>query len=112
MASSDMATIGEVKTRRSKGAERRLELIEVTIDCLARHGYEGTTIGVVAEAVGMSRGIVNFHFETKEQLLLETLRFLADEYRAHWKAALAAAGPQSAQRLWALAMADFDRAIC
>ncbi|WP_413989703.1 TetR family transcriptional regulator C-terminal domain-containing protein [Labrys okinawensis] len=112
MVSSDMAIVGEAKTRRSKGAERRQELIEVTIDCLARHGYEGTTIGVVAEAVGMSRGIVNFHFETKEQLLLATLRFLSDEYRAHWKGALATAGSQPARRLWALAMADFDRAIC
>ncbi|WP_448950661.1 TetR/AcrR family transcriptional regulator [Labrys neptuniae] len=93
-------------------AERRSELIDATIDCLARYGYEGTTISVVAEAVGMSRGIVNFHFETKEQLLLETLRFLSDEYRGHWRAALAQAGSSAAERLWAMVLADFDRAIC
>lgn len=107
-----MSTVAAPSRRNARKVERRLELIDATIDCLARHGYEGTTIGVVAETVGMSRGIVNFHFEAKDQLLLETLRYLSDEYRAHWKAALAEAGPTPAHRLWALALADFDRTIC
>jgi AcrR family transcriptional regulator len=107
-----MTTVTEPSRRGTIRAERKLELIDATVDCLARHGYEGTTIGVVAETVGMSRGIVNFHFETKEQLLLETLRYLSDEYRAHWKAALTQAGSAPAARLWALVVADFDRAIC
>jgi AcrR family transcriptional regulator len=107
-----MTTVTEPGRRRTIRTERRLELIDATIDCLARHGYEGTTISVVAETVGMSRGIVNFHFETKEQLLLETLRYLSDEYRAHWKSALVQAGPAPAAKLWALVVADFDRTIC
>lgn len=107
-----MSTSTSTGRTRINRAERRSELIDATIDCLARYGYEGTTIGVVAEAVGMSRGIVNFHFETKEQLLLETLRFLSDEYRDHWRAALAQAGPSTAERLWAMVLADFDRRIC
>lgn len=98
--------------RQVQKQERRLELIEATIDCLAKHGYEATTVAIVAEAVGMSRGIVNFHFETKEQLLVETLRHLSDEYGAHWRAALAAAGSSPARRLWALVAADFDRKVC
>lgn len=98
--------------RQAQKSERRAELIEATIDCLAKHGYEATTVAVVAEAVGMSRGIVNFHFDTKQKLLLATLRHLSDEYRAHWRAALTAAGPSPAARLWALAAADFDKRVC
>ncbi|MDZ5453278.1 TetR/AcrR family transcriptional regulator [Labrys sp. ZIDIC5] len=107
-----MSTVTGTSRTRINRAERRSELIDATIDCLARYGYEGTTIGVVAEAVGMSRGIVNFHFETKEQLLLETLRFLSDEYRDHWRATLAQAGPSAPEKLWAMVLADFDRSIC
>ncbi|MGH6753928.1 MAG: TetR family transcriptional regulator C-terminal domain-containing protein, partial [Bradyrhizobium sp.] len=98
--------------RQAQKSERRQELIEATIDCLARHGYEATTVAVVAEAVGMSRGIVNFHFDTKERLLLAPLRHLSDEYRSHWRAAAAGAGASPADRLWALAAADFDKKVC
>ncbi len=97
---------------RQSAATRRQELIEATIDSLAKRGYEATTLADVAEGAGLSRGIVNFHFETKERLLVETLRALSDEYRGHWRAAVKAAGDDPAARLWALASADFDRRIC
>ena len=37
----------------------------------------------VAKTAGLSGGIVNFHFESKEKLLVETLRSLAAEYRTN-----------------------------
>src|SRR5262249_4509982 len=82
------------------------QLIEATLDSLARHGYSQTTMGIVAKRAGLSQGIVNFHFDSKEKLLIETLRQLSDEYRAHWRAALEAAGPSPALRLRALGGAD------
>jgi AcrR family transcriptional regulator len=66
----------------------------------------------VADGAGLSRGIVNFHFESKEKLLVATLQYMADEYSAHWRAALAKAGDDPARQLAALVMADFDRSIC
>ncbi len=98
--------------RQNTKAIRRQELIAATIDQLAKRGFDGTTLADVATAAGMSRGIVNFHFESKEKLLVETLRTLSDEYRGHWKAALKAAGADPAARLWALVSADFDKRIC
>jgi TetR/AcrR family transcriptional repressor of bet genes len=56
--------------------------------------------------------MINFHFETKDQLLLATLNHLSDEYRTHWKAAFAEAGELASHRLWALVVADFDRKVC
>ena len=35
----------------------------------------------VTSKAGLSLGIINLHFETKEKLLIETLRFITDEYR-------------------------------
>ena len=61
---------------------------------------------------GLSHGLVNFHFDTKEKLLSETLALLAEEYRLNWLAYLNRAGADPAAQLAALLLADFDPAIC
>lgn len=99
------------KRRKASRETRRHQLIEATIDCLARYGYAETTLAHVADVAGLSRGIVNFHFESKDKLLVATLQHMAEEYAAHWRAALRRAGPKAADRLRALVEADFDRAI-
>jgi AcrR family transcriptional regulator len=101
-----------VAGRKVSKAARRLQLIEATIDSLAKRGYAETTLADVADGAGLSRGIVNFHFESKEKLLVATLQHLADEYVGHWQAAVAKAGPGAAGRLWAVVAADFDRRVC
>ena len=50
---------------------RRQQLIEATIETLAARGYARTTMTEVARTAGISHGLVNFHFETKEKLLAE-----------------------------------------
>lgn len=91
---------------------RRQQLIEATIDTLAARGYARTTLTEVAKQAGLSHGLVNFHFTTKEGLLDETLAFLAEEYRLNWTAALEGAGGDPADRLDAMLRADFNPAIC
>lgn len=108
----DRKSEGERRGRKASKEQRRQQLIEATIDSLARRGYSETTMADVADGAGLSRGIVNFHFESKEKLLVATLQYMADEYSSHWRSALARAGQEPADRLWALVAADFDRAIC
>lgn len=91
---------------------RRTQLIEATIETLAVRGYARTTLTDVANQAGLSHGLVNFHFQTKEKLLTETLVYLSDEYRTNWTEALAQAGPSPAERLDALMQADFSPALC
>lgn len=102
----------EKRGRKASRETRRLQLIEATIDSLAKRGYSDTTMADVADGAGLSRGIVNFHFESKEKLLVATLQHMADEYSAHWRNALRKAGDDPARQLLALAAADFDRTIC
>ncbi|MES2145846.1 MAG: TetR family transcriptional regulator C-terminal domain-containing protein [Pseudomonadota bacterium] len=92
--------------------ERRTQLIEATIATMARQGYARTTMSEVARVAGLSHGLVNFHFTSKENLLTETLMYLAEEYRLNWTAALAAAGPSAAEQIHAMLIADFDPAVC
>ena len=103
---------GERKSRKASKETRQQQLIEATIDSLAKRGYSDTTLANVADGAGLSRGIVNFHFESKEKLLIATLQYMADEYANHWNAALEKADGTPAGRLWALVNADFDRRIC
>ncbi len=93
--------------RKLSRAARRSQLIEATVEVLAERGYARTTLSDVAGKAGLSHGLVNFHFQSKDLLLSETLGYLADEYRESWQSALAAAGDDPAQQLDALIRADF-----
>ena len=70
----------ERRGRKASKEVRQLQLIEATIDSLAKRGYAETTMADVADGAGLSRGIVNFHFESKEKLLIATLQHMSDEY--------------------------------
>jgi TetR/AcrR family transcriptional repressor of bet genes len=100
------------RRRTAPPAERREQLIRATIRCVANHGLADTTIATVAREAGLSQGIINLHFRSKEGLLTETLRYLADEYRCACREAAAAAEASPAAGLQAMVDLDFRRNIC
>ncbi len=106
-----MAALPSTGPRKASKEQRRQQLIDATMT-IARKGYAALTLADVAKAAGLSGGIVNFHFESKEKLLVATLRHLAEEYRLNWQTALKEAGPSPAARLAALATADFNDVVC
>lgn len=75
-------------TRTEQKQQTRQKLIETTIDIIADEGFAGVTMAKVAERAGLSRGIGNFHFQTKEQLMLEAFRGLYGEHEQAWRNAL------------------------
>lgn len=91
---------------------RRRQLIDATLVCIERSGISGLTLGEVAAEAGLAQGIVNLHFQSKDNLLNETLRSLADQYESTVAEALAGAGPEPADRLAAVVAADFSPAVC
>lgn len=101
-----------IRRRTASKEQRREQLIKSTIDSIAKRGFAETTLANVAEGACLSRGIVNFHFRSKEALLVETLRYLAGEYRTAWTEALERAGSSAAERLKALIELDFDPRVC
>lgn len=100
------------KRRTESKEKRQSQLIQATIRSIASHGLSDTTITVVANEAGLSQGIVNLHFQSKEKLLLETLAYVVDEYKARWESALCKAGDSSAERLAALVKVDFHPSVC
>ena len=90
---------------------RRVQLIEATIDVIARAGFSDLTLAQVAETARLSTGIVNFYFKSKDTLLAATLSHMVDEYQRHWHGNVAAAGPLPADRITAMLEGDFQRLV-
>ena len=100
------------KKRTATKQERQLQLIRATIRSVAKNGLADTTMSTVAREAGLSQGIINLHFQSKDRLLVETLRYIADEYKTSWEKALDGAGPSPAERLAALVEVDFNMPVC
>jgi TetR/AcrR family transcriptional repressor of bet genes len=103
---------GKTGRRTASREARRQQLIEATINCIAKLGLGNTTLAKVAQEAGLSQGIVNLHFESKDNLLNETLRHLAQDYNAHFEKTLQKAGPDSATKLRAVMEMDLKPAVC
>lgn len=108
-----MAVAESTRTSRTASREmRRQQLIDATIKCISRKGLGSTTLGDVAKMAGLSQGIVNLHFNSKENLLNETLRYLSQEYRSRFAQVLERSPPSAAEKLLALMEMDLGPAIC
>lgn len=104
--------ISPKKTRTASKEVRRQQLINATIDSIAKHGFAGTTMTTVTRTAGLSIGLANFHFTSKQNLFEETLRFLAEEHRDHWKKNFERANLAHEAKLMAIVAAHFHPKIC
>ncbi|EST39422.1 hypothetical protein N566_02075 [Streptomycetaceae bacterium MP113-05] len=68
------------KQDRSRATRRRL--LESAVTCLADHGWSGSTVTVVAEHAGVSRGAAQHHFPTREDLFTAAVEYVAEERSA------------------------------
>jgi TetR/AcrR family transcriptional repressor of bet genes len=92
--------------------KRKIQLITAALDCIAKRGLLETTITHISKGAGMSRGIVNFYFNSKEIMLREALKTLIDDYEDCWRGAIAEAGDDGLARLQALINAHFSKKLC
>jgi AcrR family transcriptional regulator len=63
-------------------ATRRSELRREAARLFAERGYHGTSIGDLAEALGVQKATLYAHIEGKQDLLYETMRDGADAFHA------------------------------
>jgi len=100
------------KRRTASKAERKSQLIRATIRSIAKNGLSVTTMATVCKEAGLSQGIINLHFQSKERLLEETLRYVVDEYRSAWYKALEDSGDSAVEKLSALVCVDYAKNVC
>lgn len=110
---TDMTIRTGARSRRTAPPEeRRQQLIDATMLSIAEHGISGTTMATVTGIAGLSAGIVSLHFQSKENLLVATLEFLAQEHRDGWVSVQQDETLAPAERLWAIMEAHFDPRVC
>ncbi len=105
-------TLAAKRPRTASRAVRRKQLIEATIQCIAQNGLTGTTMAEVTRRAGLSMGLVSFHFQSKENLLQETLVHLAEQHRSRWVACLEDSALDPAAKLAAVMDAHFHPSTC
>ncbi|HZE38593.1 MAG TPA: TetR/AcrR family transcriptional regulator [Stackebrandtia sp.] len=64
--------------RRSRGDERRAEILDAALETFAEKGFRGASLAAIAERVGLTQQGLLHYFPSKEELLVEVLK-LRDE---------------------------------
>ena len=89
--------------RRKTAAQRKQELIDAGIACLGKGGMSAFTIDQICTEARVSRGLINHHFNTKEDLLV---RIYADMTR---HLVLETSDPDPRRQLAEIIEVSFDR---
>jgi AcrR family transcriptional regulator len=61
------------RTRRLRAPERKRQIVEVTMDVVAKYGVQGTTTSRIAAAAGVSEATLYRHFSSRTEMLLAAL---------------------------------------
>lgn len=108
-----VSTASDNPTKRTATRKaRRQQLIDATIASISKHGFSGTTLTSVTTGAGLSHGVVNFHFKTKDALYDATLGYLSDEHYQLWRKSMDEAGPEPEKKLAAIIEIDFQKDVC
>jgi TetR/AcrR family transcriptional repressor of bet genes len=78
--------------RPSNTDERRLQITDALVRVMAKRGYDGASVADIARAARLTPGLVHYHFDSKQEILLAALGDLVARHDARLEARLATAG--------------------
>lgn len=61
------------RTQQERTEESREKLLAAAMELIGERGYQGTTLADIGRRAGVSRGLVTYHFGTKEACIREVL---------------------------------------
>jgi phenylpropionate dioxygenase-like ring-hydroxylating dioxygenase large terminal subunit/AcrR family transcriptional regulator len=89
----------------------KLDLIQATVAAISRHGLSELTSAKIAGAAGHTAASINFHFGSKEALLLATLREVSEEFAITMGRVLEEAGDDALRALLGIVHASLGRGL-
>jgi TetR/AcrR family transcriptional repressor of bet genes len=92
----------ELVPRPSNTHERRAQIVDALLTAMSRVGYERATIAAIAEAADLAPGLVHYHFETKQDILVALVDRLVRAVEARVDRGIARAGEDPRRRTHAL----------
>ena len=98
--------------RKENKKNSNLKLISSAIKNISTKGINETTMYDVSHGAGLSQGIVNFHIKSKELLLIETLKFISNEYLESFQKCLMKSGHDPRKKIISIINNDFSSKIC
>lgn len=89
------------KFERKLPEDRRKALIAATLKSLGEHGHGGLSVRKISAEAGISVGLINHHYPSKEALIGQAYETLAVAMLQNAEDAVAATGPTGRERLTA-----------
>lgn len=82
------------RSRDEQRARTRADLLDAAAEVFARNGYHGTSVDMVAEAAGYTKGAVYSNFSSKEDLFLALLEARIEESLNSMRDVMATSAPE------------------
>jgi len=98
----------EARFSRMEPELRKANLIEATLVCLKRHGFEGASIRRICAEAGVSVGLISHHYSGKDELVAEAYLAVTGRVMNLLREAMAQAAPSARERLSAFFRASFS----
>ena len=76
-----------------KSEDSRRQVLDAAVLTLAKRGLANTSIQDIADAAGLSKGAVHYHFESKDDLLLHVLHRCCESMEGRVREVFEAEGP-------------------
>jgi AcrR family transcriptional regulator len=87
----------------SQRQETYESILSSALDLFVSRGFEGTTVDAIAEAAGVTKGAIYFHFATKDDLLLALLGQVERNFVDPMDRRVRRAGPSGTEKFVAFA---------
>src|SRR6188768_2783931 len=95
----------------SRPTGSKLDLIQATVAAISKHGLSELTSAKIAGVAGHTAASINFHFGSKEALLLATLREVSEEFARAMQRVLEEAGEDDLRALLGIVDASLGRGL-
>lgn len=68
---------------RTGGDETKKKILAVAEELFSEKGFHGTSVGMIADAVGINKGLIYYHFKNKNDIMVSLFLNVIDELLAH-----------------------------
>jgi AcrR family transcriptional regulator len=79
--------------RKNVQEERKLQILKALDTCLQKKSFEKTSIKDIAKVAGVNHGVLHYYFTGKEDILLNYIDYVMDNYQAQAREFFASISP-------------------
>lgn len=81
--------------RKKVQEERKLQILRALDGCLQEKSFEKTSIKDIAKVAGVNHGVLHYYFTSKEDILLNYIDYVIDDYQSQAREWLGSRDPSS-----------------